>query len=446
MSGIQNKSSASRPSRREFLKTSTAVAAGAALASGLGIARSAHAAGSDLVKIALIGAGGRGTGAAVEALSNKSYPNVKLVAVADAFRDRVDNSLGQIIQRCKDKVDVPADRKFTGLDCHQKALACGCDMVLLCGPPGFRPMQFASAVQAGKHVFMEKPVATDGPGFRRIVAANEEARKKNLLVAVGHHLRHEDKHREVVKRIHDGMIGPIQFMRAYFNSTGVWHKLREPGQTELQYQVRNWYYYTWLSGDHIVEQHVHDLDVCNWMMKDAHPIEANGMGGREVRKGPQYGEIFDHHCVEFSYADGTRMFSQCRHIPGTWESFSEHAHGTKGEVNIEGHGQSEIRLPGQPPMRWQRTADGHQIEHDDLFAALAAGKPYNEAGYGADSSMTAILGRMASYSGKVVKWDEAVNSKLDLSPKEYRWDAEAPVKPGPGGIYACAIPGVSKAW
>jgi myo-inositol 2-dehydrogenase / D-chiro-inositol 1-dehydrogenase len=170
------------------------------------------------------------------------------------------------------------------------------------------------------------------------------------------------------------------------------------------------------------------------------------MGGREVRKGKQYGEIFDHHCVEFTYPDGTKMFSQSRHIPGTWESFSEHAHGTKGYVSIEGHGTSEICVTGQKPMRWKRDQDGHQVEHDDLFAALIAGKPYNEADYSAASTMTAIFGRMATYSGQVVRWDDAINSKLDLAPKEWRWDAEAPVKPGPDGTYACAIPGVTKAW
>jgi predicted dehydrogenase len=446
MADLGGSAAQNTPSRRDFLKRSTAMAAGATLAGGLTVARSAHAAGSDLVRIALIGAGGRGTGAAVEALNNKSYPNVKLVAVADAFQNRAQNSLGQITRRCKDKVDVPAERVFVGLDCHEKAIACGCDMVLLCGPPGFRPQQFEAAVKAGKHVFMEKPVCTDGPGYRRIVAANAEAKKKNLLVAVGHHLRHEDKHREVIKRIHDGLIGRVMYMLAYFNSTGVWSFARQPNEPELQYQVRNWYYYTWLSGDHIVEQHVHDLDVCNWMMKDQHPVEANGMGGREVRKGPQYGEIFDHHAVEFTYADGTRMFSQCRHIPGTWQSFSEHAYGTKGCANIEGHGDSQICVTGEKPLRWKRTADGHQIEHDDLFAALAAGKPYNEGDHGADASMTAVLGRMATYSGKVVKWDEAVKSELDLSPKTFAWNAETPVKPLADGTYACAVPGVTKAW
>jgi predicted dehydrogenase len=213
----------------------------------------------------------------------------------------------------------------------------------------------------------------------------------------------------------------------------------------MQYQVRDWYYFTWLSGDHIVEQHVHDIDVCNWMAQ-GHPVEAEGMGGRQVRVGKDVGEIFDHHAVEFTYANGVKMFSYCRHIHGCWNAFSEHAHGTKGAVDIEGHGSSVLSVAGQQPRRWKRGADGHQVEMDDLFAALAAGEPYNEADWAAESTMTAILGRMATYSGKIVKWDEAIQSQLDLTPKPLAWNAEPLVKPGPDGIYPCAVPGVTKAW
>jgi len=443
MSENLNSRSTRYASRRDFLKTSAAVA-GTALAGGLSVARGAQAAGSDLVKIALVGCGGRGTGAAVEALKNKAHPNVKLIAVADAFRDRVDACLKGVQGECPDKVDVPEERKFTGLDCHLGAIASGADMVLLCTPPGFRPVQFEAAVKAGKHVFMEKPVATDAPGVRRITAANQEAKKKKLLVAVGHHLRHEDKHREVVKRIHDGAIGDLKFMRAYFDTGAIWVRPRQAGQTEMQYQVRNWYHFTWICGDHIVEQHVHDIDVCNWI-HGGHPVEANGMGGRQVCTAKDQGEIYDHHAVEFTYEDGVKLFSYCRQIDGCWGSFSEHAHGTKGRVAIEGHGTSELLVDGQKPMRWRRIGDGHQIEHDDLFAALVAGQPYNEADWAADSTMTAILGRMATYSGQVVTWEQGINSQLDLMPKTLAWDAEPPVKPDKNGYYACAMPGVTKA-
>ncbi len=436
-------------SRREFIKRSTASAVGVGLAGGLGVARSAHAAGGDQIRIALIGCGGRGTGAAIQALSNAANPNVKLVAMADAFQDRMDRCLKAIKSRIKDKnkIDVPPERMFADLLGFQKAIDSGVDMVLICTPPGFRPMQFEAAVKAGKQIFMEKPLAVDAPGIRRIQAANEEAKKKGLAVAVGHHLRHEDKHREVVKRLQDGLIGDIKCMRAYFNSSGVWTRPRLPEQTEMQYQVRNWYYFNWVCGDHIVEQHVHDLDVMNWIKGDTHPVEANGMGGRQVRISKDHGEIFDHHAVEFTYADGTKMFSFCRHIPGCWNSFSEHAHGTKGSASIQGHGRSEIVVDGQEkPLRWKRGADGHQVEHDDLFAAMLAGKAYNEVDYSVNATMAAILGRMATYSGKVVPWDEAIKSEVDLSPKSYAWNAEAPVKPGPDGIYPCAMPGITKAW
>jgi predicted dehydrogenase len=418
---------------------------GAALVGTLGLARQVHAAGSDLIRIALVGCGGRGTGAAINALSNAAHSNVKLVALADAFRNRIDIALRGLESQQKDKIDVPEERKFAGLDACQKAIDCGADLILICSPPGFHPMQFEAAVKAGKHIFIEKPLAVDAPGVRRFLAANEDAKKNHLAVAVGHHLRHEVKHKEAIQRVHDGAIGDVKYMRAYFNSSGVWVRERKPEYTEMQYQVNNWYYFNWLSGDHIVEQHVHDLDVMNWIKND-HPVKANGMGGRQYRIGPQYGEIFDHHSVEFEYADGTRMYSFSRHIPGCWDSFSEHAHGTKGHVTIQGHGEAELFVDGQPPMRWERGPDGHQLEMDNLFAAILAGKPYNEGDYSADATMTAILGRMATYSGKTVGWDEAINSKLDLSPSGYTWDATPQPKPDADGLYPCATPGITEAW
>lgn len=436
----------SNTSRRNFLKSSALATAGASLTGNLGLARSAHAAGSDTIKIALIGCGGRGSGAAVNALKTKA--NVKLVAMADAFPDSLERSLKAIQSRFKDqaeRIDVPDERKFVGLNAYREAIGSDVDLVLLCTPPGFRPAQFEAAVNAGKHVFMEKPLATDAPGVRRIMAANEEAKRKKLVVAVGHHLRHETKHREIVGRIHDGAIGKLTFLRVYFNSSGVRIRHRRPDQTEMQYQVWNWYYFNWIGGDHIVEQHVHDIDIGNWIAK-GHPVEAQGMGGRQVRVGKDVGEIFDHHAVEFTFADGLKMFSQCRHIPGCWQSFSQHAHGTAGKADIQGHGSSTLFVAGAEPMRWRRGPDGHQVEMDDLMAAILTGQPYNEADWAAESTMTAILGRMATYSGKVVAWDEAVHSQLDLMPKNLAWDVEPLPKPGPDGCYACAVPGVTPAW
>jgi len=411
------------------------------------VARAAHAAGDDAIKMALIGCGGRGTGAAIQALqAMDGKANVKLVAMADAFKDRVDASLQAIQSQCKDpdRVDVPDERKFTDFDGYQKAIDSGVDMVLLCTPPGFRPMQFEAAVKAGKHVFMEKPVAVDAPGVRKVLAANEEAKKKGLAVAVGLNIRHTNGFREVVKRVREGILGRLLFLHCYCNNAGVWVRARKPDQTEMEYQMRNWYYFNWLCGDHIVEQHVHLLDLVNWLAGD-HPIEANGMGGRQVRKGKDHGEIFDHHAVEFTYPDGVKMFSFCRHIPGCWNESGGYAHGTEGFANAGG-GDLSIRLKDKEPMRFEHGPGGHQAEHDDLFRALLAGEPYNEGDYGAVATMTSILGRMATYSGKVVAWEEGINSNQDLSPARYAWDADPPVMPDENGFYPCAVPGVTKAW
>lgn len=429
--------------RRNFLKKGS-------LATGLVLLSpnipAVHAAGSDVVKIALSGCGGRGTGAAADAMSNKVGVQVRLIALHDAFPERLEASYQALKGRFGDQVDVPPERRFTDLDGYQKLMETDADIVLLCSPPGFRPIHYEAAVKAGKHVFMEKPLAVDAPGVRRIMATNEEAKKKGLRVAVGHHLRHEVKHKEMIRRIWDGEIGRIKYMRAYFNSSGVWVRPRKPGQTEMQYQVNNWYYFTWLSGDHIVEQHVHDLDVLNWMMGNKHPVSAQGMGGRQFRIGKDYGEIYDHHAVEFTYEDGTRAYSYCRHIPGCWDSFSEHAHGTKGYVSIEGHGHAIIHVEGKEPVRVERGPDGHQLEWNDFLAALQAGQPYNEVDHTVLGTMTAILGRMATYSGQIVTWDEAINSKVDLSPSGYTWDSTPQPKPGPDGIYPCAMPGQTKAY
>ncbi|MCY3020631.1 MAG: Gfo/Idh/MocA family oxidoreductase [Planctomycetota bacterium] len=433
-------------SRREFLKASSTAAAGAALATSLDIAPRAYAEGTDTIKIALVGAGGRGTGAVVNVLSNAAHRNVKLVAIADAFPEKVEGARALLAKKFGDKVDVPDDRKFDGLDCHLKVLDSGADLVLLCSPPGFRPLHFEAAVKAGKHIFMEKPVAVDAPGYRRVKAANEEAKKKNLAVAVGHHLRHTASYCEAMKLIHEGALGDLKLLRAYFNTNGIWVRPRKPDMTEMQYQVNNWYHFVWLSGDHIVEQHVHDIDVCNWMAQ-GHPTEANGMGSRNVRKAPGIGEIFDNHFVEFTYPNGVKMYSQCRQIPGCWGAFSQHADGTKGHADLQGgNGEAVLQVAGQEPKRWPKQKDGHQTEIDDLFAALLAKQPYNEADWAADSTMTAILGRMATYSGQTVSWDNAVKSEYSYMPERLAWDAVPKSKPGPDGVYPCAIPGVTKPW
>jgi predicted dehydrogenase len=431
-------SSSNALSRREF------VAGSAATLGALGLVPNAHAAGSDEIKIALVGCGGRGTGAVADALGNQTNSNLRLIALADAFVEPIERAHQDLQGQFRDKVDVPPGRRFVGLDAYEKAIAAGADIVLLCTPPGFRPAQFAAAVKAGKHVFMEKPVAVDAPGYRIVKAANEEAKAKKLFVAVGHHLRHARNHMEVVKQIHDGLIGDLLYTRAYFNTQGIWNRPRQPGMTEMQYQVHNWYHFVWLSGDHLVEQHVHGIDACNWIAGAA-PVQATGMGGRQVRAEPGIGEIFDHHCVQYTYKDGSHSFSECRQQPGTWANFSHHAHGTKGTVSFDGNDAVTIQLRGSGPKRLKPQRDGHQTEWDDLVAAVLAGRPYNEADGASDSTMTAILGRMATYSGNLITWDEAVKSDLTYAPDRLAWDSVPRSKPGRDGIYPCAMPGVTKA-
>jgi predicted dehydrogenase len=425
-----------KTTRRQFLKSTTTVASLAALTAG--IRTRAYAAGGNTIRLGLIGCGGRGTGAATQALN--ACPRAKLIAMGDAFQDRLDQSVKAVAKEHPDRVDVPTGRRFVGMDAYAGVIGADVDMVLLGTPPGFRPLHFEAAVKANKIVFMEKPVATDVPGIRRMLAANEQAKKKNLMVAVGLNNRHQDGVRRIVQRVHDGAIGEVMFLRAYGNNAGVWVKPRQAGQSEMEYQMRNWYYFNWLCGDLIVEQTVHSIDLVNWAKGD-HPVEAQGMGGRQVRVGPDYGEIYDHHAVEYTYKDGAKMFLFCRHIPNCWTSGGGVAHGAKGEADL---GRCLLSVRGQEPVRFERGIAGHQQEHNDLFAALEAGRVYNEGDFGISSTMTAILGRMATYSGQVVKWEDAMKSETDLGPKRYAWDAEAPVMPGPDHMYACATPGKTK--
>ena len=433
------------PSRRDFLKSSSIAMAAAGLTGSLGALPKAHAAGKDLLKVALIGCGGRGTGAIAQAL--KTEGNVQLVALADAFENNLQNTLKSLQKEFAnrpDRIAVTPEHCFVGFDAYQKVLATDVDVVVLATSPGFRPIHFEAAVKAGKHVFMEKPVAVDGAGVRQVLAAAEVAKAKNLCVGVGLQRHHDYGYMETIKRVQDGAIGDILSARVYWNSNGVWVRPRKPGQTEMEYQMRNWYYFTWLSGDHIVEQHIHNIDVINWMKGD-YPISAQGVGGREVRRGKEYGEIYDHHAVEFEYKDGSRMFSVCRHMSNTAPNISEHAQGSKGTVDLDDRQTAQIRVRGQEIWNYGKKRNAaFQDEHHHLFAAIRSGTPYNEAEYGAKSSMTAILGRLATYSGEVVTFDAALNSPVTLAPREYSFQAEPRVLPGPDGIYPAAVPGVTK--
>ena len=431
--------------RRSFLKNASTAVAGGALLGALPIERFALGASpGDTIRIALIGAGGRGRGAAAQAL--RTNGDVKLVAVADAFKNSLEGGLKQIQSEFKDRPErlaVTEDTKFVGLDAYKKAIELA-DVVVIATPPGFRPIHFEEAVRQGKHVFMEKPVAVDGPGVRRVLAAAAEAKKRNLKVGVGLQRRHQNGYIETVKRLQGGEAGEILAMRVYWNGGPVGPKARRADlekalgrpPTEMEYQLRNWYMFNWLCGDHIVEQHIHNLDVANWVL-NGYPVRALGMGGRAYQKGLDSGEIFDHHAVQYEYANGVRVFSECRQIPGCWNSVSEHVHGTKGSSNVGGY-----TITGANAWKYRGGGkDPYQQEHDDLFDAIRNDKPYNEAEYGALSSLTAILGRMCTNSGKEITWEEALNSKIDLMPSEFTWDAKPKVLPDENGIYPFAIPG-----
>ncbi len=425
-------------SRRQFISGTTAAIAGASiLGTSNFVHAGAHPFGDDEIKIGLVGCGGRGTGALDQALSTPG--KTKVVAVGDAFRDRLDGCVGQIEKRHSDKMDLPEERKFVGFDAYKNVIASGCDLVILATPPGFRPIHFEAAVNYGKHVFMEKPVAVDAPGIRRVLAAGTIAREKGLGVGVGLQRRHAADYIDTVKQIQDGALGDILLTRVYWNGGGVWVRPRTAEQTEMEYQMRNWYYFNWICGDHIVEQHIHNLDVSNWL-KGMVPVSCNGMGGREVRTGKQYGEIFDHFACEYTYPDGTTMLSQCRHVPGAWSQVAEFCSGSKGQGNLSGG--RLMGHDGKEIFRYRgKGTNPYQQEHDDLQASIRAGSPLNEAEFGATSTMTAILGRMATYSGQNIKWDDAINSNMSLAPEEYSFDALPPVMPDKSGAYPIPVPG-----
>jgi predicted dehydrogenase len=435
-------------SRREFVKQSTILAGGLFVSNLAGANYFSGA--DDVIKVAVVGCGGRGTGAAMQALSTNQ--NVRLVAMADAFRDRLDDCYKTLIAEensdgtgtkssLKNKIDVPEERRFTGFDGYQKAIALA-DVVILATPPGFRPLHFEEAVRQNKHVFMEKPVATDPVGVQKVLAAAAIAKQKKLNVVVGLQRRYQNSYRELYKR--KDQIGDITSAQAWWNNDGVWVRKRKENMTEMEYQMRNWYYFVWLCGDHITEQHIHNLDVVNWF-KGGYPVKAQGMGGREVRKGKDHGEIFDHHYVEFEYADGSVLNSQCRHQPKTMSRVDELLVGTKGKIragaaNITDH---KGKLLYQFDKKTENNA--YQTEHDELFAAIAKGDyKFADAENGAKSTMTSILGRMATYSGQIIEWDKAINSGLNLQPKVYDWNAAPPIMPKDDGYYAAAIPGVTK--
>lgn len=425
--------------RRDFLKTSAMIAGGTMLSS---IPLMGHSSVNDTIKIALVGCGGRGTGAATQALSTKF--NLQLVAMADAFKDRLDESYKDLSEKFKDKVNIPEEHKFVGFDAYAKAIALA-DVVILATTPGFRPIHFEEAIKQGKHVFMEKPVAVDAPGIRKVLATAEEAKRKKLNVVVGLQRRYQLNYRETIKRIQDGAIGDIVSGQVYWNSGGVWVRPRKPEQTEMEYQMRNWYYFNWLCGDHIVEQHVHNIDIANWV-KGSYPVSVQGTGSQAWRKGKDYGEIYDNHALELTYADGSVIYSQCRHFEGTSNKVDETFQGTKGRTFLSASNAGKLwdhkgNLLFSHPTKGQ--ANPYQTEHDELFDTISKGEyKHWDAEYGAKSTLTGIIGRYATYSGQVIKWDDALNANNSLMPETLSWDAKPKILPDENGLYPVAQPGL----
>ena len=396
------------------------------------------------LKISVVGCGGRGTGAAVQAL--RADKNVELVALCDAFEDRLERSLNAIIDELDGEMNIKVKdkNKFVGFDGYKKAIDLA-DVVILATPPGFRPQHFEYAVNKSKHIFMEKPVATDAAGVRRILESAKLVKEKKLNVVVGLQRRYQLSYLDILKQVRRGVAGKIISGTVKWNGHGVWVRKREPQQTELEYQMRNWYYFNWLCGDHIVEQHIHNLDVANWFL-DEHPISAQGMGGREVRKGIDHGEIFDHHYVEFKYPSGAVIHSQCRHQPGTLRKVNEVLVGTKGVINLRNGGVVTINdHNGNLLHKYDPKNDisPYQIEHNKLFKSIRSGGQIDDTEYGATATMTAIMGRMATYSGKLIEWESAMNADEKLVPDNLSWGSTAPVLPDNQGKYKVPVPGKS---
>ena len=420
-------------SRRDFLTTSAAIA-GAAM-----VVPHVHAAGAETIRVGLIGCGGRGTGAASQAL--RADPHAKLVAMGDMFEDRLEGAL-KTIKNDDDiakKIDVKQEMRFTGFDAYKKVIHSGVDVVLLTTPPAFRPMHLKAAVEANKHVFCEKPMAVDAPGVRSVLATCREAKKRKLAVVAGFCYRYEKKKREIMKRIHGGDIGRITALQCIYHAGALWHTPREKGWDDMTYQLRNWPYFAWLSGDHIVEQAIHSIDKMSWAMQDQPPLKATGLGGRQSRTGPEFGHIFDHHAVIYEYEGGVKLFHSCRQQKGTKQETSDFVYGTEGTASIVS--QRDHKITGKKPYTHRvkpndRTEDMYQNEHDELFASIRSGKFINDGEWMAQSTLLAIMGRMATYTGEEITWKMAKESVEDLSPKRLEFGA-LPVAP-------VAKPGVTK--
>jgi len=407
--------------RRAFLRNSSTAAVAAGIgASALAASNPVHAAGDELIRVGLVGCGGRGTGAAVQTL--KADSQTKLVAMGDVFADRAEASHHRLKNsEVGARVDVPPERRFVGFDAYQNVID-QCDLVLLCATPHFRPRHLAAAVAAGRHVFAEKPVAVDPAGVRSVLRSTAEAKAKNLMLVSGLCWRFETGLQETIKRLHDGAIGDIVTMETTRFGGGVWIRPRQEGWSDMEYQMRNWYYFTWLSGDFNTEQFVHELDQVAWALGDEYPVRCYSTGGRISRTGEQYGHIYDHISTVYEYESGVRLYATARHQQGCSNMHHTRAFGTQGDCDL-----LKYTINGENPWQWgQSRTVMHQLEHDAMYRALRAGQTINNGEYMAKSTMMAIIARMSAYTGQTLTWEQALNSELELKPGRYAWDAEPP--------------------
>lgn len=424
--------------RREFVKASAAAALAAPAAFSL-VAPRAYAAGSDTLKVGLVGCGGRGTGAALQAL--RADPGVVLWAMGDVFADRLASSLaglrGELGADAAMRADVPEDRRYVGFDAYERVIASGVDVVLLTTPPHFRPMHLAAAVAAGKHVFCEKPVAVDAPGVRSVLASAAEARRKGLALMSGFCWRYREPERETYRRLHEGAIGDIVTVHTTYHTGTLGKRPRQPGWTDMEFQLRNWWHFAWLSGDHIVEQACHSIDKIAWAMNGRLPVRATALGGRQARTGPESGHVYDHFAVVYEYDDGVRCFHTTRQIDGCPHDNSDYIYGTKGSCVVNGWVPTHVIRTADGEWRYSGPiGDMYQNEHNELFASIRAGTPVNDGEWMTHSTLMAIQGRMAAYTGQTVTWEQALNSTEDLSPPAYEF--------GPMLVAPVAIPGQTK--
>ena len=432
----ENTPSSGAVNRRMFLKSSGAAVIGSASALNAFSGPTSFGKSNNTLKVGLVGCGGRGTGAASQALS--ADPDVVLTAMGDIFQDQLDASYNNLLEIHPDKVKVSKDKKFIGFDAYKKVIDSDVDVVLLTTPPGFRPDHFAAAVDAGKHTFCEKPMAVDAPGVRKLLAAAKKAKEKKLSVLSGYCLRHDYGRQALFGKVLKGEIGNINAISTVRNGGELWYKTPQPGWTKMENQLRNWYYYNWLSGDFIVEMIVHSLDMMSWAMGDKMPLRATGTGGRQARVDPKFGNIYDHFAIEFEYENGVKGFNFCRQQEDCSSKNTVEVMGTAGTAFSAGD-RHEINA-GKKKWQYQgEKNDMFQTEHDELFAAIRSGKPINDGEKMANSTMVGILGRMVAYSGQTITWDQAMNSNQVLGPAfdDYSWDLDYP---GP----AIARPGMTK--